>query len=593
MKTKGKYFKMLVLILLICCCLSSVYSVDTQAATEIKLFEAKNQEDIEKYIEEAAQLSQTTNAQITIELVEDTYYLTKPIEIRGDSFGSHVVSIHFKNKEGKTPLVTGLSEMQGSSFAKVDGKEYYSYTIPADADNQYPQFRDLYVNGERFTLAKSTDYVFSKNRKDDGSNCFYVDKNALKNVSSDDVSPLEIDIDMLWLHKQYRVDTVTKKEIYGFAYADTEISLVEEDFWSFPETATETNQSIKALQNFTYRFKNHLAFLDEPGEFFYDETTGTIYLYPYSDTDMETATVGYPLVERLFLLDGASNITFEGISFTGTTYNFTTNYGYNAYQGGYHMWPEKSAQRVTESDFGGDTEAFTAWRYDVATVGAIAGKNTENILVKNCSFDSLGTAGIDLKGTNSHVEVSGCSFTDLAMSAIYLGQNNQGFEKRQKNIVINNNYIYDVSREYRTFPGIISFQAEDVTITHNTIKKTPYSGIHLGWWTNPSVRGVEIAYNYFENCMYRGDDGGAIYVCGGSTTDTSDTTVMNHIYRNYVKCNGFSDYYTGLWGENVGIYLDNYSSNYSVYENVLTSYNSSIAEVRAIRNQDNADLATY
>ncbi len=563
-------------------------AANKQEIKNVKL-EAKDSTELQNCVNQAIALSTQSDAKVTIELQDGTYHVAQPIEIQGSQYGQYDVAIEFKNAKDASPVITGTLDVQGSEFQKVSGKDYYSYQLSEETkvDGAWPEFRDLYVNGERLELARSEDYVFTMNRKADGSNCLYVDSGAFEAVEGENASPMELCIDMMWLHKYFRVATAVKSSTHSGLH---EIALVEEDFATFPKEAEVTTQNIKALEGLTYWMNNHLALLDEPGEFFYDDQTGTIYVYPYKDVDMKKATVGYSVVERLFNLESVSDVSFEGITFTGTTFTFTNEFGFNSYQGGYHQWNDVNKQRAIDTFLGGDSSKFDDWYYEITKVGAITGSDTDFVTVKNCTFDALGTAGIYLIRGNRGLVVSGSSFTDNAMSAIYMGQPNLQWNMNdgQTNVIINNNYIDDVSYTYHTFPGILLFKCKNVAVTHNTITKTPYSGLHLGWFGEPSkqtsIRGAEVAYNYLENNLYAGDDGGALYVCGANSLP-QDKEMHNFFYKNYVRSNGYL-------GANIGIYLDNNSSNYKVYDNVLTAYDSKA--YGPIFNQDHVENAeTY
>ena len=80
----------------------------------------------------------------------------------------------------------------------------------------------------------------------------------------------------------------------------------------------------------THTIYNAFEFLNAPGQFYFDKTTGTLYYYPRSGENMATADVQAPVVEKLIDIAGTSNtnrvknLTFQGITFQNTDYNLYT-----------------------------------------------------------------------------------------------------------------------------------------------------------------------------------------------------------------------------------------------------------------------------
>lgn len=124
-----------------------------------------------------------------------------------------------------------------------------------------------------------------------------------------------------------------------------------------------------------------------------------------------------------------------------------------------------------------------------------------------------------------------------------------------KDCRISNNYVNDVCQFYR---GAVPFEIYYVSgyeVTHNEIYNAPYTAIQMGWgWAREKcdfAGNNTIAYNRLENVMTRLADGGHIYLLGRQPN--------SKIYRNYT--NG-AQYYSG------GIYPDNGSEGWEIYENV-------------------------
>ena len=538
---------------------------------------ADGTETIQDCINRAMEYSKTKDALVTIELADEVYRLTEPVTIDGSAWGEYEVQIVIKNAENASPVISGNVDLSASEFAKVDGEEYYSYQLPESvkADGNWPQFRDLYLNGERLQLARSEDYVFEKTLKDmettddtitGYSNWFYVDNTIFENIEAESVEPLEICLNIEWNLKKFRIAS-----LYGIEEETglMQLSVKEEEWHAYLEY--EGNK--RDFTSWTYWFENHLSLLDEPGEFFYDDANGVIYFYPYKDTDMTKATVSYPAVEKLFDMKNVSGVTFEGLTFTGTTSNFTTEHGFNCGLGNTHTWSDSSEQRSEDKFFQNDAEnMLEGWESEHIQAAAVYGEYTSHVAIRNCTFDQLGTNGIYMNGGTNGIVVKGNSFTNLAMSAAVFGKQNQLWneEDGQSNLLIDNNYIYNIGTDYMASPGIAVARVKNIAVTHNTFLHTPYSGLMMGWINLPSasftIYNAEVAYNHCEDNLYALNDAAGLYFCGANGM-TSESEIYNRIHDNYIKSTG----YTGTYN---GIYLDMNASNHSVYNNVIEGYDT-------------------
>lgn len=528
-------------------------------------YKADSVEELQECIKKAIEISKVEDAKVTIELADHVYRVTEPIKIDGSTYGDYEVAITIKNAKKASPVITGNVDLKASEFKQVQGKAYYSYQLPDSikVDGKYPEFRDFYLNGERLQLARSEEYEFRKSFKDPiyhettkqligFANWIYVDSEIFKDINNDNLSTLELVNNYDFKNQHWRI-----AELHGIEESSglMQISAREFDF------KRSGDGNWKSYEGWPYWFENHIALLDEPGEFYYDDTNGVVYFYPYSDTDMKNAVLSYPVVDTMFTLNNTSGITFEGITFTGTTWTDPNQNGFSSKLGG--------------------TSTLTS---ENPHASVIYSEYASHFAVRNCTFDELGTNGVFLNCGNHNVVFKGNSFTDMAMSAIVMGRQSRlwSWEEGQSNVIMDNNYVFNIGTDYQTSPGIYVVRVNNMAATHNTIVRTPYSGLSIGWLRVPStaitMNNVEIAYNYFKENVYSTNDGGSIYVCGANAL-TTVKDVYNIIHHNYVKSTGFTQTYNG-------IYLDINSSNWHVYENLVEGYDTGHGPVF---NQDHMD----
>lgn len=483
---------------------------------------------------------------VTVYLKDGTYRLDETLSFNTEN--TPIGGVTYTNYGAETPVITSAVRISGDSFQKVEDKAYYSHQLE-EGEGGYPEFRDLIVNGKRAVLARSDDYQFTRSFANEvingGSvtecdNLVYVNPDALAGLTGEITNSLELCMDIEWRSILFHIASIgiVENGLAGVTF--------KSDEWTLFHDNDGNNRSLTGRK---YWLQNSLAYLDEPGEFYYDQQTGVIYYYPYSDENMEESVVEYPTLDVLFDIEGVSNLTFDGITFTGTTSNFVTQKGHAAQLGNTYM-------------VGG-------YNFLSLPCSAIRADVSEKITVQNCVFKELGTTGVLFNHGAKNITITGNSFVNLAMSAIQVGVQQLSWGSGgSENVTISNNYIENIGRDYTSSPAISAARVKNLSVVNNSIKHVPYTGIMVGWGFNPNppltdvnVKDAEIAYNDIEDFMYRLNDGAGIYTCGGNAP-VANTSLFNSIHDNYIKA-------IANLGSSTGIYHDGGTSNWHTYSNVI------------------------
>ena len=148
-------------------------------------------------------------------------------------------------------------------------------------------------------------------------------------------------------------------------------------------------------------------------------------------------------------------------------------------------------------------------------------------------------------------------------------------EKSLINIIIDNNYIFNIGTDYKNSPAIEVTRVKNIAVTNNTVIHTPYSALMIGWFMTPADRvnskNAEVAYNRMEDNMYAINDGAPLYFAGANA-DIANTELFMRCHHNYLRATGYDGVYNG-------IYLDANSSNWLVYENVVEGFRTSMGPI--------------
>ena len=96
-----------------------------------------------------------------------------------------------------------------------------------------------------------------------------------------------------------------------------------------------------------------------------------------------------------------------------------------------------------------------------------------------------------------------------------------GVEGLCENITVANNYIRNISLDFRQVEAITSFFVANTKIEHNDIEGTPYGAITCGWWwgnagipASKVAKNNSVSFNKAGNTHQVLDDGGIIYLLG-------------------------------------------------------------------------------
>ena len=462
-------------------------------------------------------------------------------------------------KESHAPHIHSFLRIEGCEFARTAGKPYYTYRIAGEV----PKFHDLFVNALPVPMATSPvwrnpDILTPEERRGEAiRRGFYVPYEIAARLAREPISAAtELVIYVEWEFTALHVTGVDLSDTREYDGKKHALVLIrEEEIKDF----TKNCHSELNIMNREVFFRNSPAFLSEPDTYTYDYTTGEIRYIPAEGKEMGRSFVQYPVAENYFILEGLSDVTVRGITFTGTTCRHLCTSHYHSGQ----------ANALYRGEERGDHERRRL------PVAALLTKDVKNITVTDCRFIDLGTNGIQMTDESDGVTVRDCFFENVSMSAVCIGNPDVNWDEprnRNRNIHIENNLFRRIAYDYPTAMPIYVGIVDGVKILHNTIRGCAYSGMSVGWgWRRVyyargekcNIHNAEIAYNRIENWMDVLRDGGAIYVVGGNC-DTKNTERFNRMHHNYAHLDTCHD------KSKFGYYCDGSSTNWDVCDNVIT-----------------------
>ncbi|MBR1548807.1 MAG: right-handed parallel beta-helix repeat-containing protein [Prevotella sp.] len=290
-------------------------------------------------------------------------------------------------------------------------------------------------------------------------------------------------------------------------------------------------------------------------------------------------------VEQLVVVDGANNVTFEGITFEHTCWNRPLHRGHVTLQGGF---PLIDAYKLKEKeglpwDSGLENQAWVE-----RPVSAVTVKNAEKVYVRKCRFQHLGATALDFEDNTKECMVINCQFEDIGGTAIMAGSFAESPREvhrpytdlagRCRGLEIRNNEIHDATNEDWGAVAIGCGYVSHATISHNTVSHVNYSGICVGWGWTPYYTGMEhnrIFGNRISDYARQLYDAGGIYTLSSQPgSEICDNQISQPYPAPYATNNrGFC------------IYLDARTDGFTIENNRTTA----AADTRLIRRDEIGD----
>jgi Ricin-type beta-trefoil lectin domain len=538
---------------------------------------------------------------IVVQLADGVYRMTSPLTFTAADSGTGGHTVVWQAAPSAHPVISGAKAVTGWTLADPS-KNIWRASVGAGLDT-----RQLYVNGAEATRART-----AVNRSD-----FTATTAGLQFTNSA----------LTYLNTVANQNRVEVEAINSFTDRYAPVQSISGNLLTMQQPAWNNNTF--GYDTFTSPFRagpmyleNAYEFLDSPGEWYVNTSTGTLYYIPLSSQSMSTADVEFPVVQSLVDVGGtyaspAHNITFSGITFTGTSWlGPSSNQGYADQQTGAYLsgtWARPS-DALTSCQSG--CQQFEATRPSWSQMPAAVQVSAANtITFSGDQFNNLGQTALGIgNDANAHasgvglgassITVTQSTFTLDSGGAIVAGgvradaHHPSDSRMVDQNITISNNLVHDMGLDYRGITSFLATYVTNATIAHNEVYNMPYSGISVGfgWGANDAGgsndyanRGLynyqprystattasnnQVIDNYVHDIMQQMNDGGCIY-----TLSANPNSVINGNYC--LRTNGF-----------FGLYFDEGSRYFTGTNNVFSSTGVwSTANANANNNTGNLTL---
>jgi parallel beta-helix repeat protein len=269
-----------------------------------------------------------------------------------------------------------------------------------------------------------------------------------------------------------------------------------------------------------YFISNAQPLLDQPGEWYFNQATHTLYYHPPAGFTGSGAVVSGET--SIINVSNAHNVTIHGLSFA---------------------------------------DAATKAAVDYITTAAVTINSSTGVVIDGNNFSNV-AQGVLITGSSSHNTVSNNSLSNTWGDAIEVSGG------ASQNLITQDS-IQNTNTVFATSGAIQLESTSNNTISYNYIHDVPRSGI-TDFQTSGSSGANLIEYNTIVNSGLKGNDLGAIYAYAGSNTSALGDTVA---YNKVISPGGLGTTSSGFisgdyWG--VGIYMDDGTGNAQIYGNFIS-----------------------
>lgn len=439
------------------------------------------------------------------------YSLDQPIYLSNKELvnGRKVILKPFAN--GKVILGSGISVTKWKLFnrskniwvASISGQKHFRELYM----DSTPAFRARYPNIENDNdgspYLKTIDIDTETNR-------YRIKKEGLRPIGIKD--GMEMIVQPHWYHNVLRIAE-------SQAIEDTVLIAVKQ-----PEADYAFLKHHTFYRNNSFHFENHFDFLDQAGEWFFDETTGQLFLVLTKGDHPEKHNIYIPGLETLLKVEGekqepARNLQIEKITFMHTKWEYPLKNGIVATQGVQPL---------------GGKEIFDD---GIRVPAAVSFNYCRNIELDQCTFSCLGAHGLIFVAGVQNSVINGCHFINIGADGIEIASDRIKFPDDMQVCAfdtIRNSTIEKVGCFYSSGQGILVSYARDIVIEHNEIRYCPYSGIQVGnqpgEYDYVGSRYNVIRRNHIHHVMQLHDDGGGIY-----TLSSQPGTIISENYLHDIR----------------------------------------------------------
>lgn len=474
---------------------------------------------------------------ITIHLMNGEYALYEPLFLRPEDSGTNESPTIIRAQEAGKVTLSGGTRI--TNWRRGKGGVWIA-PLPR-FNGCILNFRQLWTNGAKAIRARDVVNFEQMHRIlhiDTDNEIVWVPAASVKKILG--ASAPEMVLHQMWCVANLRIKSIdVQGDSAAIRFHQPESRIQFEHPWPRPMVTTDGHNS-------AFYLTNARELLDTPGEWYHDEQT--IYYLPRPGEDMTTTNVVAPAIETLVQVQGTldnpvKHLAFEGICFSHTTWMRPSQKGHVPLQAGMYLTDGYAIDPKMIRNYDNHLLDNQGWLGRPAA--AVQVQAAQSIDFLNCSFEQLGSTGLDYVMGVGGGTVKGSVFRDVAGNGLLVGSFSppahethipyDPTDRRElcTHQTISNNRFTDVANEDWGCLAICAGYVSDITIEHNDISEVSYSGISLGWgWTQTvnCMKNNRVHANHIHHYGKHTYDVAGIYTLGAQPKSSITHNAVHSIY---------------------------------------------------------------
>ncbi len=485
-------------------------------------------------------LGKSWTGDVVIHLAAGKHLLAETITMDPSDSAPAGFSVIYQGASAEQTIVTSGKQVTGWT---VDPNKAGAWVANAPEMPAGVTFsRDLYVNGVRAIPARNAP----------GRPAGYDDNDPNMEKTATGYNATGVWKDMYTYKNPTDIEFVYEK---AWKYTIVPVASIVQD--GDTSVVTMLNRPFKDASDIPWQpindpnyIQNVYEFLDSEGEFYFDSVAQKIHYVPATGIDPNTLSIIMPKLDKLFDIHGVDANPVYGLTLKNIGFQYTS-----------YLRPHLIGQPDLQAGYIIDPDMVQVHNHDnvVKTPSGLEASYVEGMRVSGCNFTQMSAGALDLDIGVAGSTVINNTFSSIGASAIQVGNARErdahpeatvmydkgvfktgiapDMGRVTHDIYVFSNSITDMGLVFKGSIGILVGYAQDVTLSHNTLKKASYSGISAGWgwgiwdqggsasyrdngnryyvFDTPSiVERYVIEYNNISSTMQRLHDGGSIYTLG-------------------------------------------------------------------------------
>jgi hypothetical protein len=460
-----------------------------------------------------------------VQVRQGVYFQAEPLVLAPEDSGTWNAPVVYAGYRDEKPIITGGRRITGW---KKEGHLWTAEIPEVKSGTWY--FSALWVNGNRRIVARTPNEGFFKTA---GKAPSVKDPNTGKDVNSAIAFQYELGDIKPWQNLEDAVVVVfhswetSAHRIASIDEANRIVTFTGKAVWPFMEWEPHQRYYIESV----------FEALDQPGEWYLNRKTGILYYWPLEGENIETAEVIAPVAKQLVVINGApaegkfvDHITIEGL-------------------------------RLQHTDFTIEREGHSDPQAAYSVPAAVQATGARYCTVKSCEIAHIGTYGLWFRAGCKDNRAQLNHIHDMGAGGVRIGEGGDPANENEAawHNWIDNNWIHDGGKIFRSGVGAWIGRSSYNTLSHNEISDIEYSGVSVGWswgYAPSSANHNIIEYNHIHH-IDKGllSDMGGIYTLGIAP----GTILRNNLIHD------ISSFLYGGWG----IYPDEGSTDLLIENNVV------------------------